>query len=226
MYRNVCTACINNMLSMSSISIFICNAWKPIPSAFPGIPLRARGMHWSSTSTNPSRTLSGAYGSGWGRGSPETGLVILDLEFDSVARLAFDFSAYGWSDRRISIAQLYFYWEVIWRPMAILNQFEVKKPIRFKFDHPWSGLTQKSYPKTSIWGGVDFGTGFNSTERTIKFMILYIIFIYGSVTIMWLQLHNPFIESISRERREGLYVLYIPLRYTCWMKYQMYSLYS
>ena len=30
----------------------------------------------------------------------------------------------GWSDRRISIAQLYFYWEVIWRPMAILNQFE------------------------------------------------------------------------------------------------------
>ena len=45
--------------------------------------------------------------------------------------------------------------------MAILNQFEFKKPIRatlsnsnfgFKFDHPRSGLTQKPYPKTSMYG--------------------------------------------------------------------------
>ena len=43
--------------------------------------------------------------------------------------------------------------------MAILNQFEFKKPIRatlsnynfwFKFDHSQSGLTQKPYPKTSM----------------------------------------------------------------------------
>ena len=35
--------------------------------------------------------------------SRETGWVILDLEFNSVARLTFDFWAYRWSNRQISI---------------------------------------------------------------------------------------------------------------------------
>ena len=37
-------------------------------------------------------------------------------------------------------------------------------------------------PTEAGGGGVDFDTGYNSTEGTIKFIILYIILIYGSVT--------------------------------------------
>ena len=37
----------------------------------------------------------------------------MDLEFDSVARLTFDFWAYGWSDRQISIVQLFIFLTVL-----------------------------------------------------------------------------------------------------------------
>ena len=68
--------------------------------------------------------------------NPETGSSQMILAFDGVARLAFDFWAYE-LDGLIAkfllnnslFPLLYLYWEVNWGPMAILNQFVLKKPI-------------------------------------------------------------------------------------------------